>query len=237
MYSVAQRIPLGNRLLLYTLGASLMVHLMLLPKVPFVQLVKPKKDMKLIEVAYQQKKKVAAKEGNDKSKNEEIKTLKKEKLTDDKVLLKKTATNSPVIKEVNKLSSQISLTNKPVQLDRLPVERRITIPPLKSEKINNPFYLNYYQLVRTKIRNEAYRNYVDSESGQVYLTFVLLADGTLKQLKLIEEKTSAQSNLRNIGLKSIRESNPFPPFPPDLKYPELSFNVEISFELKQKTAK
>jgi len=34
-------------------------------------------------------------------------------------------------------------------------------------------------------------------------------------------------------LRSIKDANPFPPFPKDLNYPELTFNVVISFEVNE----
>jgi len=104
---------------------------------------------------------------------------------------------------------------------------------LKSEKITNPKYINYHEVIRSKIKNRAYFYVNDPqfESGEVYLTFVLNSDGHLSRIKIIDEKTRANSYLRSVGLRSIKESSPFPTFPSDLAYPELSFNVIISFEV------
>ena len=60
---------------------------------------------------------------------------------------------------------------------------------------------------------------------------MLSSDGSLKEIKIINNKTVANDYLRNVGLRSIKESSPFPAFPFDLKYPELSFNIVISFEI------
>ena len=138
-----------------------------------------------------------------------------------------------LIKDMAKVGSSSQINNKePDRIDVRPVDRRITVSELKSEKINNPVYLTYYQIVRNRIKEKAYLNYSRTQSGEVFLTFVLTNDGVLKQVKLIEEKTSADEYLKTIGLKSIQESTPFPSFPKDLKYPELSFNVVISFEVR-----
>ena len=75
-------------------------------------------------------------------------------------------------------------------------------------------------------------NYTKSDTGEVYLTFALSSDGALKQIKLIEGRTNATDYLRDIGLNSIQEASPFPPFPSDLSYPELTFNIAISFRFK-----
>ena len=140
---------------------------------------------------------------------------------------------SPFFKDMDRLSGKLFLNkNQMARMDSRNSERRITVPAVKSEKINNPVYLNYDQIIRNKIKDQAYRRYSGMDIGEVYMTFVLSSDGSLKQIKLIEEKTSANEYLKNIGLKSIKESTPFPSFPSDLKYPELSFNVLIKFEVK-----
>ena len=139
----------------------------------------------------------------------------------------------PLIKETGKLSQQWQMVkSQSAGIDIRPVKRKVSVPELRSEKISNPLYLDYYQIVRNRIKERAYRNYSRMDEGEVYLTFVLASDGSLKQIKLIDEKTSAGTYLKDIGFKSIRESSPFPSFPSDLRYPELSFNVVISFEVK-----
>ncbi len=81
-----------------------------------------------------------------------------------------------------------------------------------------------------KQRAYTYVNHVDFEAGKVYLTFVLASNGMLKQLQIIDSKTSANAYLRGVALKSIKESNPFPPFPRGFDYPEFTFNLMISFQ-------
>ncbi|MEW5895272.1 MAG: hypothetical protein AB1650_05910 [Candidatus Omnitrophota bacterium] len=114
-------------------------------------------------------------------------------------------------------------------------KRHIQVPMLDSEKMMGPRYMNYHQQIREKIKNRAYF-YVDDpqfEIGEVYLTFILSSDGALKQVKIIPEKTTANNYLHTISLRSIKEAAPFPPFPRDLNYPELTFNVVISFETEE----
>lgn len=113
------------------------------------------------------------------------------------------------------------------------MKKTVSVPVLQSEKINNPTYANYYSLVRGRIRQRAYFNYSEYYAGEVYLTFILTSDGALKDIKIIEERTTGGQYLRTIGLKSIKEANPFPPFPKDLRYPELTFNVVISFQVHE----
>ncbi len=111
-------------------------------------------------------------------------------------------------------------------------DRRVVVPLLKSEKISNPRYSAYHDRIRARIKRRAYLYVNDPEfaDGEVYLSFVLGADGRLRGLRLDPSKTHANAYLREVGLRSIREAAPFPPFPEGLNYPELSFNVVISFE-------
>ena len=114
-------------------------------------------------------------------------------------------------------------------------ERKITVPLLQSGKITDPKYLSYTQNIRQRIRQRAYYyvNYPDFASGEVYLAFVLSSSGALEGVKIIKEKTRSSVYVQNVGMRSIEESAPVPPFPPDLAFPELTFNVIISFELTE----
>ena len=113
-------------------------------------------------------------------------------------------------------------------------QRKVVVPFLKPEKIANPKYLSYNHRIREQIKQRAY-NYIGSsnfENGQVYLSFIIDAYGQLQQLQIVEDKTDANEYLRKAGMRSVREAAPFPPFPNDLRYPELTFNIVISFEVK-----
>lgn len=130
--------------------------------------------------------------------------------------------------------SQKLLFAKPVfsKPDIIAVKKKITLPPVDLDKINNPSYISYYQIVREKIRRSAYQNYTSAEVGEVFLSFLIFSDGSVKTVRLIEEKSSPSSYLREIALRSIKEASPFPNFPKELDYPQLSFNVVISFEIE-----
>ena len=92
-------------------------------------------------------------------------------------------------------------------------------------------YKSYYQTIRERIRNFAYVNYLRYGEGEVYLSFILSSDGSLKDIKIFDAKSTNDAYLRDTALKSINDSSPFPSFPKSLAYPELSFNVIISFEV------
>jgi outer membrane biosynthesis protein TonB len=111
-------------------------------------------------------------------------------------------------------------------------ERKIEVPMLKIEKITNQKYLGYNDRLHQRIQqraNEIVEN-IKTHAGDVYLTFVLKSDGTLLQTKIIEERSNADNYLKQLSLRIINESGPFAPFPKDLTYPELTFNIIISFK-------
>ena len=119
-----------------------------------------------------------------------------------------------------------------VSPDIIAVKKRIVIPPIDIKKINNPIYVSYYQTVREKIRHSAYNNFAQAEEGEVYLTFTLSSDGNISAIRLVEEKSSPNPYLRKVGFASIKQASPFPNFPKELDYPQLTFNVIISFEIE-----
>ncbi|MFH1190872.1 MAG: energy transducer TonB [Candidatus Omnitrophota bacterium] len=112
------------------------------------------------------------------------------------------------------------------------IKKKITLPEIEMARIDNPSYINYYQIVREKIRRSAYQNYMYIETGQVYVSFIISNYGGLMDARLAEERTTANDYLKNIALKSVREAAPFPNFPKELDYPQLSFNIIISFEME-----
>ena len=112
------------------------------------------------------------------------------------------------------------------------LKKKISLPPVDLNKIDNPSYLSYYQIVREKIRRSAYQGYTKTETGEVYLTFLIAKNGLLMDARLITEKSSPSEYLREVAFRSIRNASPFPLFPKELDYPQLSFNVIISFEIE-----
>jgi len=126
-----------------------------------------------------------------------------------------------------------SFLKKPeVRPDIIAVKKRISLPHVDIDKINNPSYLSYYQVVREKIRRCAYQNYATSDTGEVYISFIVSSMGYLEETRLVDEKSPANAYLRDTALKSIKDASPFPKFPAELSYSQLSFNVIISFEIE-----
>ncbi len=118
--------------------------------------------------------------------------------------------------------------------DIISVKKKITLPPLPlgTEKSNNPSYISYYQIVREKIKRCAYQNYTRTEMGEVYLTFVITNQGYVSQERMVPEKSVPSRYLQETALRSVRDASPFPAFPKELDYPQLTFNVVVSFEVE-----
>jgi hypothetical protein len=99
-------------------------------------------------------------------------------------------------------------------------------------RISSPSYISYYQIIREKIRRCAYQSYTRQDAGEVYMSFVIASNGELNNLKVVDERSVHNDYLRSIALQSVKEASPYPAFPQDLEYPQLSFNVIISFEIE-----
>ncbi|MFC1674897.1 energy transducer TonB [Candidatus Omnitrophota bacterium] len=149
-------------------------------------------------------------------------------------LLPKPAEEGDLAGRDKKIRRALAQIKKPAlaKPDIIAVKKKITLPPIGTNKIKNVSYLNYYQIVREKIKRAAYQNYTRTETGEVFLSFIISDDGSCNQVRLVEEKSSRSAYLQQTALRSIRDASPFPYFPKGLDYPQLSFNVVISFEVE-----
>jgi TonB family protein len=103
--------------------------------------------------------------------------------------------------------------------------------PINDKALNkNPAYMSYYRSVREKIRANAYQNYNNRQKGEVVVNFLLLSDGSLKEINF-NENSSPDKMLKEIAYVSIKNSSPFLPFPSELeKYSHLWFSISIYFK-------
>ncbi len=226
-----QNLVLEEQIFKYAIILSLLAHFIFFLNLPNYAKNHSKRLFKNVEITYYNLK-LQAKNPDSQSIKKDGRDFGREKSTE--VLLKKNTSVNTAIIDMSKLDDKFLVVNKqPAQITEVNMKRKVSVPALKSEKINNPLYQNYYQAVRSVIKKRAYANYSKTDTGEVYLTFVLLSDGRLKQLQVIDERTSANDFLKDISLRSIKESSPFPAFPGDLNYPELSFNVVISYEVEE----
>jgi len=219
-----------NNIFRFALIFSVLLHLVLFVKLSAAKWSQRNKKVQTIEVAYYRMMETVKKT---EEQTERLKTFKKKLLEPKKEVPPQKKESSPFVKDLTKLMDTFKVPQK--KLSETPPEpkKKVSVPALESENMKSPSYLNYYQIIRNKIKERAYANYVKADKGEVYLTFVLLADGKLQQINVLEDRTSANPYIREISVKSVQESAPFPAFPANLNYPELSFNVIISYELTE----
>lgn len=132
------------------------------------------------------------------------------------------------------LSARAPDFSKPafIKSDFMGIKKKITLPPINLEKINNPSYTSYYQFMRERIKRSTYQNYNSSEVGEVTLAFLISRDGYLKDMRLADNDPSVSPTLKELALRSVKEASPFPRFPESLDYPELPFKLTIIFEVE-----
>jgi hypothetical protein len=218
-----------DRFFSLALIVSLSLHSLSLLTLLFTQKQSPQKKFQKIEVVYQA---AAAPLPETAQGGPDPQPLKERKATPSpQILAKKGNGPAALVKDMTKSPSAFKLHSKQPSKLNLHTKRQVSIS-VGTDKITNPQYLSYQDRIRERISNRAhsYVDHPDFEVGTVQVTFILLADGNLKDVKIIDEKTKANDYLRSISLRSIKESSPFPVFPGELKYPELPFSIEISYE-------
>ncbi len=218
-----------NKIFRYAFIASLLIHIGFLMQLSNVKIHSKAIPVKTIEVVYP---KLALKKKAEPVKPVSQKGMKVD-LKQEAVAKEKQKDISSFMKDLSKMKNEfLSQAQKPKIVEGKRHKRRVTVPAVEIHEIKNPQYVQYYQIVRNRIKDRAYANYGKFDAGEVYLTFILDSAGTLKRIKVIEERTRANQYLRQISMRSVEESSPFPSFPAELQYPELSFNVIISYEVE-----
>jgi len=92
-------------------------------------------------------------------------------------------------------------------------------------------YVNYYQLIREKIRSRLKDNYqYYNREGEVYLSFVLTQNGSLLSYAIDRSKSTQDEVLLHITATSLKAISPFPALPRSLSMSKMSFNIMISFK-------
>ena len=101
----------------------------------------------------------------------------------------------------------------------------------KARKKQKEDYVNYYQLIREKIRSKLKNNYQKyKREGDVYLSFALTQNGSLLTYTIDRAKSTQDDALLNITATSLKALSPFPVLPRSLARSKMSFNVVISFK-------
>lgn len=92
-------------------------------------------------------------------------------------------------------------------------------------------YVNYYQLIREKLRARLKDNYqYYNREGEVNLSFALTQNGSLLSYEIDRSKSTQDEVLLHITATSLRAISPFPALPKSLAISKMSFNIVISFK-------
>ena len=100
----------------------------------------------------------------------------------------------------------------------------------------NPAYLTYNNTIRHSIwrslTNKFFntnKSYELKDKGLVYLKFSLNRDGSLKEYQVIDEKSRASKELKQIAVDGLLDASPFEGAPKELDSPGLTFSLVIHF--------
>ena len=122
--------------------------------------------------------------------------------------------------------------NKARMIEESPKGIVLSEAPSEEDLKRMPAYMDYYHLIRERIKNNAYQLYKSKEEGEIFLSFTLFNNGNLESFYLGEESVNSK-RLRGTALKSVEHASPFPFFPRELKtYDRLRFNISICFKNK-----
>ena len=227
----------GNRVFQFALLISVAVHGVLMLQHYGIE-VSPRNKEEKLEISYIKK----PPEYKPKPKDLALKKIKKDPFLElkDKTVIEKRV--PPPYIEKNNLPAnprpQLALKNQAnrpsiIDVQVVSVKKRVSLPAvMEADKIKNPSYISYYQIVREKIRRAAFRSYNGRELGEVTLSFIILNDGGLQKIFLMEEHSSESAYLREIAVNSVKAASPFPGFPKELNYPCLLFRLPIEFEVE-----
>lgn len=93
-------------------------------------------------------------------------------------------------------------------------------------------FLNYFGLVRQRVRHEAEKGFLRGSlgHGDVMLYFVLKSDGAVVNVSVINERSSAEPFIKDFAVRCVRACSPFPRFPKELGMQRISFNLSILFD-------
>ncbi|MBU1086162.1 MAG: TonB family protein [Candidatus Omnitrophica bacterium] len=101
--------------------------------------------------------------------------------------------------------------------------------PKKDEDLSkDKYYISYYRLINELLRDSVI--YPDDFSeGEIALTFVLNADGSLVNVDVLQDTSYNNNSLRETAKQIVKNASPFPPFPKELRQNQLTFNVVFCF--------
>jgi len=126
-----------------------------------------------------------------------------------------------------------------IETPRIELPKNVVIKPVQAtaakeaEVRKTEDYINYYQLIREKIRRRLKQRYADrTREGDVTIVFTLDSGGRLLKADIDEASSGADGVLKDMARNSVIDAAPFPAFPKGVDLPRMSFSITISFRRK-----
>ena len=88
-------------------------------------------------------------------------------------------------------------------------------------------YLEYFNLIREKIRARIYSSGASDEEGVVEIVFTVSSDGRLVLINKAD--TTLSREIKKSVINAMRRAQPFPPFPAELGSRPITFSLAIKF--------
>ena len=139
--------------------------------------------------------------------------------------------------------AQVRIPNRPMLTaeqsisDIMPARPSIVdLTNLAEAARGDPVLLSYFSAIREQIQQTANRrSWLTGEAaeGLVYVSFTLSSGGSVDDTAVAAKSTTAQAALREIALRIVRSSAPFPPFPPSIHESSKTIIVPLEFLLGQ----
>ncbi|MGB2599495.1 MAG: TonB family protein [Candidatus Omnitrophota bacterium] len=104
-------------------------------------------------------------------------------------------------------------------------ETRETAQKMQQER--EKAYLEYFNLIREKIRARVYSSGSSSEDGMVEVVFTLSRDGRLARVN--KAFSNLSRDVRKSVIRALRRAQPFPPFPVEMGNAPITFSLTIKF--------
>ena len=223
-----------------TLLISISIHLVILAGFSIIKLTPYNRNFTGLEISYVSSKEIAkfARDSQDgKRQIRQQKELGLPKNTLEKKLSDITLPKKVAIPNMIKPSQTFALS-KPQALSELKKIKKITLKNFAEETSKDPVYLSYRGKIRKKIQDsvyfysEQYSYFENPQEGKIFVSFTIDSKGMLQNIEIYDERSSPIELLKKIVQTAINAASPFETFPPELKFDQRTFNLEISFEIE-----
>lgn len=110
----------------------------------------------------------------------------------------------------------------------------IDLTNLTEASQGDPVLLSYFSAIREQIQRAAdRRGWVteDVSRGLVTISFILGANGAIREVAVVAERSSTSATLQEIARRIVESAAPFPPFPPSIGEGRKTIVVPLEFLL------